>query len=64
MIEEEDKFKETILSCAEMAEKHMIIYGIKPNCPHTGYEYISFKEAPSYPTKIEKFVTRPASAEL
>jgi mannose-1-phosphate guanylyltransferase/mannose-6-phosphate isomerase len=47
-----------------MAQEHMVIYGIKPNCPHTWYEYISFKPSPKYPTKIEKFVTRPATAEI
>ncbi|EKE27874.1 MAG: hypothetical protein ACD_3C00141G0001 [uncultured bacterium (gcode 4)] len=64
VIEEEDRFAEIIMSNLEMAQKHMVIYWIKPNCPHTWYEYISYNETSSYPTKIDKFVTRPATAEL
>jgi mannose-1-phosphate guanylyltransferase len=35
IIEDEDKFTSTILGDAKMAQEHMVIYGIKPNCPHT-----------------------------
>lgn len=64
VIEEENKFRDIILSNSEHAQNHLVIYWVKPNCPHTWYEYISFNDTKKYPTKIEKFVTRPANAKL
>ena len=49
-------YEQSIFQAIELAQKGFLVtFGIKPNCPHTGYGYIKAKDS-----VVEKFIEKPS----
>ena len=58
-IKNENAFIETVEKACAHANDRLILFGIKPNAPATGYGYIQALETATPPTKVEKFLEKP-----
>ncbi|MCX2716186.1 mannose-1-phosphate guanylyltransferase/mannose-6-phosphate isomerase [Helicobacter sp. MIT 21-1697] len=56
LIKNTTAYEQAILQGIELAQKGFLVtFGIKPNCPHTGYGYIKAKD-----NKVERFIEKPS----
>jgi mannose-1-phosphate guanylyltransferase/mannose-6-phosphate isomerase len=59
MIAMDDTFREVIESGLDLAGTHLVIFGITPDRPHTGYGYIKPGERIGKGFRVERFVEKP-----
>ncbi len=61
LIENEEKFLQTVLKGQELAEKgYIVTFGIEPNYPETGYGYINILQEPvAGGFRVKEFVEKP-----
>ena len=59
LIENGEKFVNTIKAAEKLAEEYLITFGIKPNKPHTGYGYIKPGEKLEIGYKVDEFKEKP-----
>ena len=48
------------LGIAAAKEGALVTFGIKPDCPHTGYGYIETEKSNSADLKVKRFVEKPS----
>lgn len=60
VIENQDKFQDTILSgTSDALEGHLVTFGIKPTAPETGYGYIETSSNKGNALDVVRFVEKP-----
>ena len=60
VIEEDDKFRQTIMAGTQEARNgHLVTFGIKPTAPETGYGYIETTKSGADALDVVRFVEKP-----
>lgn len=61
MIGDADAFARAVAIGANAAEEGaLVIFGVEPDCPHTGYGYIETEKSNSTDLKVRRFVEKPS----
>lgn len=59
LIEADEAYTKAIEQASALAKTHMVVFGIVPTCPHTGYGYIRPGTAVSGGYRVDAFVEKP-----
>jgi mannose-1-phosphate guanylyltransferase/mannose-6-phosphate isomerase len=58
-IQNVEKFVETVHDAVKIASEKLVLFGVKPTSPATGYGYIQTEMNATLPAKVEKFLEKP-----
>ena len=58
-INPDERYKEAIKQGEEIADEHLVVFGVKPSKPHTGYGYIKPGEKLKFGYKVDEFKEKP-----
>ncbi len=60
LVDVNDSYRKAFRMAEELAENHLVTFGIKPTQPHTGYGYIKPGKALNGGYRVDKFVEKPS----
>jgi len=59
LLENDDEFRHAIMAAKNLVNEYLVVFGIQPTCPHTGYGYIRPGNAVTGGFAVDAFVEKP-----